>query len=126
MNRAELIEGGLQCDNPTCDWKGEHIKFEDYKNHINEECPKCGENILTEDDYMNAVLFHAAVDIVNSMSEEDLSKLEDPDLSKIPGFENADLSNYNKDGKMHTTTINLHNGIKFEKIETKVEDNSKK
>ena len=43
--------GGLKCDNPSCDWRNDDIKVEDYENYIDYPCPKCGSNVLTMKDY---------------------------------------------------------------------------
>lgn len=40
---------GLKCD--SCDYKNMSIQLEDYPNWVNNPCPKCGENLLTEADY---------------------------------------------------------------------------
>ena len=45
----EAVASGLKCDH--CDWKDMSIKAEDYHKYINAKCPKCGENILTKEDY---------------------------------------------------------------------------
>lgn len=53
MNR-KLIEvniRGLKCDNPNCDWKDESIPFENYPKYVGHSCPKCGQNILTQECY---------------------------------------------------------------------------
>ena len=42
--------GELVCDNPKCDFRCE-IESKDYHKYINAECPKCGENLLTLEDY---------------------------------------------------------------------------
>lgn len=42
---------GLMCDNKNCDYKDEAIPYEEYENHVNKGCPKCGENLLTQFDY---------------------------------------------------------------------------
>jgi predicted nucleic-acid-binding Zn-ribbon protein len=45
----------IECDNPNC---GYHIPSEtgdfneDISKYLNKRCPKCGENLLTEHDYM--------------------------------------------------------------------------
>ena len=42
---------GLKCDNPNCNYKDMSIKVEDYKNWINAPCPRCGESLLTQEQY---------------------------------------------------------------------------
>lgn len=59
----EIIkENGLKCDNPKCDWEDDSIKFDTYKEWINKLCPKCGENVLTEEDFKNSELIRNAID----------------------------------------------------------------
>ncbi len=44
----------IQCDNPLCDYviKNETKDINaDISMYINKPCPKCGENLLTEEDY---------------------------------------------------------------------------
>lgn len=42
---------GLKCDNPSCDYVDPTIHVEDYEKYVNAPCPKCGANLLTEQDY---------------------------------------------------------------------------
>lgn len=42
--------GELVCDNPDCDFRCE-IESSKYHEAINAKCPKCGENLLTLEDY---------------------------------------------------------------------------
>jgi hypothetical protein len=50
MEQIVKIEG-IKCDNPNCDYRNDDVAFEDYSKWINASCPKCGENLLTEQDY---------------------------------------------------------------------------
>jgi len=69
----EIEDTGLQCDN--CDWKDKSITFDIYKNWIDKPCPKCGENVLTEEDYTNAETLRNAIDILNSLSPDELEAM---------------------------------------------------
>jgi len=40
---------GIKCDH--CDFKDETVEFKDYGLWLNKPCPKCGENLLTREDY---------------------------------------------------------------------------
>jgi len=40
---------GLRCDNPKCDYVNDDILFENYV--VGQPCPKCGDNLLTQEDY---------------------------------------------------------------------------
>jgi hypothetical protein len=44
---------GLKCDN--CDWRNDAIPFEDYPKCIGKPCPRCGNNLLTQEEYDNCV-----------------------------------------------------------------------
>lgn len=45
------IGGGLKCDKEGCDYINPDINSDDYKNHINAPCPKCGSSLLTQKDF---------------------------------------------------------------------------
>lgn len=74
-NNSDLSISGLKCDNPKCDYKDDSVKFEDYVNYIDKECPKCGESLLTQEDYDSVVNIVDAVDIMNMYSPDDLDKI---------------------------------------------------
>ncbi|MDY0394768.1 hypothetical protein ACFSMW_06710 [Virgibacillus halophilus] len=44
----ELNIKGIKCDN--CDYKNMGVKFEEYDQWLNKPCPKCGANLLTQED----------------------------------------------------------------------------
>ena len=48
----ETRSGGIKCDNSKCDYKDESVGFDDYKNWLNRPCPDCGDNLLTEADFI--------------------------------------------------------------------------
>lgn len=50
-NNCGITGGGLKCDNPSCDFVDMSIEIGDYDNWVNKPCPKCGESLLTEEDY---------------------------------------------------------------------------
>ena len=72
-NNASLNIGGLKCDH--CDWSDMTIPLSDYEKYIGSPCPKCGENILTQEDYDETMNMVQAVEIVNMYSPEDLEKI---------------------------------------------------
>jgi hypothetical protein len=110
----ELIESGLKCDNPKCDWEDKTISFKDYEKYIDSPCPKCGENILTQEDYNMAVLFHASVDLVNSLSDEELKAINYENLDDLSIFSAEDKLKIeqNPDEKF-TVEVTTHKGIEF-------------
>jgi hypothetical protein len=69
-----MMEGikGIKCDN--CDYADMEVPFSDYTNWINKPCPKCGENLLTQQDYDLCKSMEGFVD----------------DMRKIPGFKNLE------------------------------------
>lgn len=118
----ELGESGLVCDNPNCDYVNKEVKFEDYPGWVNKPCPKCGENLLTEEDLDNARIVHFAIDYINSLSEEELEKMNNDlgllpeDIFKLPIFEGKpDLSiDYSK-GKV-SMEVSTNKDIKIKNI----------
>lgn len=105
-DKIEIKQSGLQCDNKKCDWKDLSIPHTDYEKYIDFPCPKCGENVLTEHDYSLSVIFHNAVDLVNSMTEEE----QDTILKAI----GADIT----DNTIRRVKVGLHNEITFEEDAT--------
>lgn len=94
--RVEFESSGLKCDN--CDYYNGDVESKDYINHINEPCPKCGENLLTQSDYDLHLKLIDAVNFVNNLSEESLNKL---------GIASGDESNEK------VFRVDLHDGVKF-------------
>lgn len=70
-----MIGGGLVCDNENCDFEDMSIKQSDYKDWVDKPCPKCGENLLTEEDFINAERMQLAVELMNSLSEDEINEL---------------------------------------------------
>jgi predicted nucleic-acid-binding Zn-ribbon protein len=50
--------GGIKCDNKTCDYHLDEVKFKNYDVWVNRPCPKCGSNLLTERDYVAITKLH--------------------------------------------------------------------
>lgn len=98
----ENSQGGLKCDSPTCDWQDMSISIEDYPKWLNAPCPKCGENVLTENDYNNVLNLLTAIDFMNSLSPQeieelasqiDVEKLKETEMFKdAVGLENLSMS----------------------------------
>mgnify|MGYP000418448300 CR=1 FL=1 len=40
-------------------------------------CPKCGDNLLTQDDYINAQAIHTAIDVMNGLSPELIKEISE-------------------------------------------------
>ncbi len=126
MKHIEIEETGLQCDNTKCDWVDTTIKFEDYKQYINACCPKCGENILTELDYGNAVHLHASINYINSLTPEALDELNKfaenemlihpGNFSNIAGAFDFIVEEGNPQNLDSGIKISTHKKIKIEKL----------
>lgn len=125
---VEITENGLKCDNPQCDWKDATIGFDTYKECINKPCPKCGQNVLTEEDYMNAEIVRLSADFINSLSIEELSQLSKSgviDIEKLKQdlmfSETKGLEQLNGNDKV-VMSVSTHKEIKINEIR-KVDDN---
>ena len=114
-NNIELIDGGryLHCDNPQC---GHDMTFEGEfrKELINTPCPKCGQNMLTEEDYeagkeLEGVL-PDLINLTNSLTEKELNDCWEKALEEFPELENIDPEELMK-GSIHIhnnkLTINI-------------------
>ena len=118
----EFVSSGLKCDNEKCDWIDKTIPIEDWKNWINAKCPKCSENLLTLDDYNNAMLVIESANLINSFSLDELAAVSQnisvEDLKKSPfvkdakGLENLNSGN---DGKV-LMSVSTHKEIKLEEL----------
>ena len=65
--------GGIKCDN--CDFKDDTVLISDWVNWIDKPCPKCGENLLTKEDFDLSAKTLKVIDFINGLSEEDINKL---------------------------------------------------
>lgn len=90
----EFKQSGLKCDNPKCNWIDETIKHEDYIKYVNTACPKCGENVLTEEDFNSSQFLIDAIDYVNTLNDEELKS-----LSSIFDIETLKESSFLKDAE---------------------------
>lgn len=81
-NAVTFTGGGLKCDNPNCDFKDMSISTKDYKKYINCPCPKCGESLLTKEDYKSFRRIAMLVKVVNFISFF-IPKKEDDKKAKL-------------------------------------------
>lgn len=95
-NSIEVQEMGLICDNPKCDWKDETVRSDQYLDWLNKPCPKCGENVLTDQDYENVQKMFEAVKLLNRV---------------------ADLIGFEESTERVKVTINTHEKISIKSIE---------
>lgn len=66
-NALKLNIKGIKCDNPSCDYSNMDIKVTEYDKWLNKPCPKCGENLLTEEDYKNVQFLMGFTTIANKI-----------------------------------------------------------
>lgn len=52
MELKNVKTNGVVCDNPQCDWKNENVDTIQMALLVNHPCPKCGQNVLTPEDYI--------------------------------------------------------------------------
>ncbi|WP_040194775.1 hypothetical protein [Clostridium culturomicium] len=64
---VEINICGIKCDNPKCDFNDMSVKLEDYKEWLNKPCPKCGENLFTEEDFANTMMMISFIDSMNKI-----------------------------------------------------------
>lgn len=102
-NKAELKVQGLQCDNTLCDYVDMSILREDYEKYIDSPCPKCGENLLTLEDYNNVLILEEAVRLTNTMSEEQINEI----TKNISAEQEEEIKNF---------LINTHKNITFTEV----------
>ena len=71
MSDIEIKSSGLKCDNVACDWADTTIEISAMSDWINRPCPKCGENVLTYNDFLNVQTVMAVIEHVNSLPKSD-------------------------------------------------------
>lgn len=69
MTKGIVKVEGIECDNPKCDYTNTDIKVDEYEDWINVPCPKCGNILLTENDYNVYKLLTATTNIANKIPE---------------------------------------------------------
>lgn len=124
MNTIETVCSGLKCDNPNCDWRDDSVTMNDYEKWLNAPCPKCGENVLTTEDFLRSKSLFAITDIINSLPKEILDSMttlsdeeiiekmkKDPNFTEVIGLNNL------KAGKKVAITVDTHGGIRISRIE---------
>lgn len=118
---GELKTSGIKCDNQTCDYKDETVGFDEMCEWIDRSCPKCGENLLTKEDYHNVLTVKLAYDLLNGLSEEQLKEIASSfDINKVvesPMFEGAEgVEHLTGPDKLVNIRIDTHKSIKVTNI----------
>lgn len=113
-NNFEYTYNGIKCDNVECDYKNEDVQVEEYKDWLNKLCPKCGENLLTQKDYENAVRLHSIMKVLGNMEEsefETLMSMVDPEkVKQMEAFKDIDWNNVDEKDMMEIK-FNTHKEI---------------
>ncbi|MET3505476.1 hypothetical protein [Halalkalibacter oceani] len=58
---------GIKCDTKDCDYNDDSVKVEEYSEWLNKPCPKCGGNLLTQDDYDNVRMMINLTNVLNAV-----------------------------------------------------------
>lgn len=116
----EFAGGGLKCDNPVCDWKDETIDVKDWPNWINAKCPKCESNLLTLEDFHNAMLLFQTAAVINSFSSEELKEMcagrTIDDVKELNMFKDAKgLEHLDGEGRV-CLSFNTHKQVNIQEI----------
>lgn len=94
LNIFSVSDRYLECDNPTCDYTDTaESDFSDMNIYIGKPCPKCGENLLTEDDYKNSQNVLNVVNYFNALPSNERESLIEA-CSDIPldSFQNVTVA----------------------------------
>lgn len=59
MNTTNVEISGITCID--CPWGDMSVPFEDYPHYIDEPCPNCGSNLLTQEGYNMCINLYKAV-----------------------------------------------------------------
>ncbi len=124
MENIEVSDSGLICDRETCDWEDRTITFADLPNWINRPCPKCGDNLLTYEDFVRVDTLMKSVEFINSLPESDLKLLHEltPEqtaeaMKNSPMFKDAKgIDKINGDGSSKIFVFNTHKEVKVTEI----------
>lgn len=121
-NNIEITQSGIKCDNPDCDFRDDSVKSDEYEKWLNVPCPKCGQNLLTEEDFNTAEMLKLSADFINTLSVDELKELskiaEDNGIMNDPVFKDTKGMGFLKDKSDKEITIRAetHGGLKFTEI----------
>ncbi len=103
QNNIKIENSTLKCDTPNCDWSVE-ANLSKLSSWVNYPCPKCGNIVFTETDFITSQCLLNSIGFVNKLSEEDMQKLND-----VSPLESSLLETLN--GNWHT--VQVKDGIHF-------------
>ena len=52
---------GVKCDGEDCDYSDDEVRRENYHAYVDRPCPKCGSNLLTQEDYEAVIALEGVV-----------------------------------------------------------------
>jgi hypothetical protein len=82
MSKKPYHIQGLKCD--ACDWADPSILLEDYPKWLNAPCPKCGANVLTQEDFdMVTDLIKISEKITENFTDAEIDALKKENPDKI-------------------------------------------
>lgn len=90
MELIEIKGSGLTCDNKNCDYVDKTVLSTDnLEPFINKPCPKCGENLLTLEDYqLNAKV----LELINSINQNYSDRDNSSNTKELDKYINASIS----------------------------------
>lgn len=112
--RIEITSSGLKCDNPSCDWENPTIQVNDYPEWLNASCPKCGENVLTEEDLNNSFVMRNIAEMINAVPAENFEEFMKDFSESLPkSSENKMFKKYDipEGTERISMTLDTHKGI---------------
>lgn len=112
---VSLNISGLSCDNQECDYQND-AKFEEFKDWLDKPCPKCGEVLLTEQDYENTLMIVEMAKMFNNMSEELFEKMTDGMKDKVNEENILEKYGIPSDTEAITVKLNIHNGVSIDSV----------
>lgn len=119
-NIIETENTGLICDNPSCDWTDKTILPENFPLWINKPCPKCGDNLLTLEDFDNYREVLYKVELLNSLTPEQMAELtalvDIEEVKKSDLFKDAKGLEHLKDNNHVAGSFSTHKEIKVKEI----------
>lgn len=74
---TELLHTEILCDNEQCDFVEENVAVSSLKEWVNRPCPKCGENLLTEQDYENSLVVDKTMEMLRRLSPNKIKMMYD-------------------------------------------------
>ncbi len=106
MNIEQTNNAGIKCDNPNCDFTDKESPDSELPKWLGVPCPKCGENLLTQEDLDSSIIFHKAIDFMNTLTEDEINEM----VKSVYGDNIPDELIGNE------CVVDIHNGIKIKVI----------